>query len=67
MAQALDKADLANIEEAIKALKETGRLILQAEQSGLDMTDRKTRADEQMQRLLQLKRVFFPTGRQKAE
>lgn len=63
MANPLTKDDLENINAALVMNKELKEDLLRAEQAGINVDEQKKTMELQEQRLLQVKRTFFPTGR----
>ena len=59
----LDKADLDMLNTALKALESAKEQLKRARAAGIDVTTREERVRVLDERVLQLKRSFFPTGR----
>lgn len=59
----LDKADLDMLNTALKALESAKEQLKRARQAGIDVTTREERVRILDERVLQLKRSFFPAGR----
>lgn len=59
----LDKADLDMLNTALKALESAKEQLKRARNAGIDVTTREERVRVLDERVLQLKRSFFPTGR----
>ena len=59
----LDKDDLDTINQGLAALKEVREQITRAEQAGLTMEDQKERVRVDEERLLGIKRAFFPRAK----
>jgi hypothetical protein len=63
MAAPLVKEDLDNINEALKAVKDTRQVIERAKLAGLDVEAQETTLNDSEKRLLATKQAFFPSGR----
>lgn len=59
----LNRDDLQVINDSLQALDDVDETIKRAVQAGFDMDERKTRAAEQRQHLLDVKRAFFPRSK----